>query len=249
MVGLEPPWRCCRRPSCRPRRASTTIFAQLRNGPGLLSPVVSDSIMVDRTPPTVSTPTVSLRTGPLADDAASLPITVGWEADEPVAGLSDASVLVDCGELGPRAPKRPASAAPGERSSGRPARRCRRRPAWSRPSAATVPATRHAPSATAHHRPTSHPATATPGRRPGRRACSPRSRCRPSGRRARRRGDRPGGPVRSRADGPGGRVRGRPVAAAATPSASSRPAPPTRPRRHRRRHRRLRDPGASVPSA
>jgi lysozyme len=91
-----------------------TIFAQLRNGTELESPVLSDSIMVDHTPPEIAEPLVSLRTGALGEGPASLPVMVSWEAQDEVAGLSDASVLADCGEAGAHRSDAPAAAAPGE---------------------------------------------------------------------------------------------------------------------------------------
>ncbi len=90
-----------------------TVFAQLRYGSNLRSPVVSDSIVVDHTPPQVSAPTVSLRTGMLAEGAASIPIAATWEARDDVAGLADAMVQVDCGELGTTRSVAPGTAAPG----------------------------------------------------------------------------------------------------------------------------------------
>jgi lysozyme len=91
-----------------------TIFAQLRNGTDLESPVLSDSIMVDLTPPQMAAPMVSLRTGALGEGTASLPVMVSWEARDDVAGLSDASVLADCGEVGTQRSNAPAAAPPGE---------------------------------------------------------------------------------------------------------------------------------------
>ncbi len=89
------------------------VFAQLRYGADLRSPVVSDSISVDHTPPQMSEPTVSLRTGALDEEVAGIPIAVAWEASDAVAGLSDASVLADCGELGAMRAEAPGGAAPG----------------------------------------------------------------------------------------------------------------------------------------
>ena len=82
--------------------------------------MVSDSIVVDHTPPQVSPPIVSLRTGLLAASAAtasvptaSVPIAATWEARDDVAGLADATVLVDCGEIGTARTDAPGTAAPG----------------------------------------------------------------------------------------------------------------------------------------
>jgi GH25 family lysozyme M1 (1,4-beta-N-acetylmuramidase) len=91
-----------------------TVYAQFRNGPGLKSPLVSDSIVVDDTPPEVSTPTVSLRTGVLASSGASIPVAVRWEARDETAGLADAKVSVDCGEDGFERTPAPGHAEPGE---------------------------------------------------------------------------------------------------------------------------------------
>jgi GH25 family lysozyme M1 (1,4-beta-N-acetylmuramidase) len=89
------------------------LYAQLRYGAGLRSPVVSDSIVVDATPPTVSEPTVSLRTGALGSDPFSLPVAVTWEASDAVAGLADATIAVACGERSQR------TQAPGQAEPGR----------------------------------------------------------------------------------------------------------------------------------
>jgi GH25 family lysozyme M1 (1,4-beta-N-acetylmuramidase) len=91
-----------------------SVFAQLRNGPGLKSPVVSDSIIVDRTPPEMSAPIVSLREGATGGSAASIPVAVRWQARDSVAGLSDAMVSVGCGEGRVERTEAPGSAAPGE---------------------------------------------------------------------------------------------------------------------------------------
>jgi GH25 family lysozyme M1 (1,4-beta-N-acetylmuramidase) len=94
------------------------VFAQLRLGMGLESPVLSDSIMVDRTPPEISAaPTVVLRTGALGalgEGSASLPVTVAWEARDEVAGLSEASVLAACADAGSQRADALSPAAPGE---------------------------------------------------------------------------------------------------------------------------------------
>jgi hypothetical protein len=74
------------------------VYAQFRNGPGPRSPVFSDSIFVDATPPEVSPPTVLLRAGPMVDADLRVPVSVTWEARDTNAGLSDASVAVSCGE-------------------------------------------------------------------------------------------------------------------------------------------------------
>ncbi len=91
------------------------VFVQLRNGPGLVSPVLSDSILIDHTPPSLSQPVVSLRTGALGDEATrGVPVAVAWQARDAAAGLSDASVLVDCGPTGTMRSEAPGSAAPDE---------------------------------------------------------------------------------------------------------------------------------------
>ena len=94
----------------RPAEGEHEVFAQFRNGPGLKSPVVSDSIVVDRTPPEVSAPTVVAARGRARHGRGEpAPVTVRWEARDATAGLSDASGR---GELrrraGPCAPRRPA---------------------------------------------------------------------------------------------------------------------------------------------
>ncbi len=97
-----------------PEEGEHVLFAQFRNGPGLKSPVVSDSIIMDRTPPEMSAPTVSLRTAPIGSGAASIPVAVRWDARDAVAGLSDATVLTDCGESSTDRVEVPGTAAPGE---------------------------------------------------------------------------------------------------------------------------------------
>ena len=49
------------------------VYAQLKDGPGLLAPVVSDTIVVDATPPEVTPPSVGLRLGPLVDGLGRYP--------------------------------------------------------------------------------------------------------------------------------------------------------------------------------
>ncbi|MEA2027212.1 MAG: hypothetical protein U9O18_11020, partial [Chloroflexota bacterium] len=97
-----------------PEEGEHVLFAQFRNGPGLKSPVVSDSIIVDRTPPEVSAPTVSLRLAPIGGGAASIPVAVRWDARDTAAGLSDASILIDCGENLTDRSEAPGTADPGE---------------------------------------------------------------------------------------------------------------------------------------
>ncbi len=90
------------------------IYAQFRNGPGLKSPVVSDSIVVDATPPELSAPTVALRVGALGSDAASLPVNVRWEAQDALAGLADARVVMSCGQGRVVRSEAPGQAGPGQ---------------------------------------------------------------------------------------------------------------------------------------
>ncbi|MFV2062172.1 MAG: GH25 family lysozyme, partial [Chloroflexota bacterium] len=75
-----------------------TLYVQLRAGPGLKSPVISDSIMVDRTGPELSDVVVALREDGIGSGPASIPVVVTWSARDAVAGLSDATVSVKCGE-------------------------------------------------------------------------------------------------------------------------------------------------------
>ncbi len=91
-----------------------TVYAQLRNGPGLKSPVVSDTVVVDTTPPEISPPEISLRPGPLADGQTTIPVSVGWQARDEVAGLADATIAVTCDESPTQRTEAPGSAAPGE---------------------------------------------------------------------------------------------------------------------------------------
>lgn len=90
-----------------------SVYAQFRNGSGLRSPVFSDSIFVDSTPPEVSTPAVTLRQGPVAESAASIPVSVTWDARDINAGLTDASVTVSCSEDRNARSDVPGSADPG----------------------------------------------------------------------------------------------------------------------------------------
>ncbi|MGD8487069.1 MAG: GH25 family lysozyme [Chloroflexota bacterium] len=75
-----------------------TVHLQLKNGPGLKSPIFRDAITVDGTPPELTAPTISLRTGLLGSGAADIPLTARWEARDLTAGLADAEVLVSCGD-------------------------------------------------------------------------------------------------------------------------------------------------------
>jgi hypothetical protein len=75
--------------------------------------VVSDSIVVDATPPEVSATTVGLRTGALGTSEASLPLSVRWEARDATAGLADARVAVSCGEGRSLRSQAPGQAQPG----------------------------------------------------------------------------------------------------------------------------------------
>jgi GH25 family lysozyme M1 (1,4-beta-N-acetylmuramidase) len=90
------------------------VYAQFRNGPGLKSPVVSDSIAVDTTPPEVSVPTVALQSGPLSTSGASVPVSVRWEARDATAGLTDAKVAIACGGGRNARTEAPGEADPGE---------------------------------------------------------------------------------------------------------------------------------------
>jgi GH25 family lysozyme M1 (1,4-beta-N-acetylmuramidase) len=91
-----------------------TLFVQLRGGPGMRSPVLSDSITLDLTSPEISRPSVVLREGPIGNGPGSVPITVEWTAEDAVAGLSDASVSVSCGEGQIQRTEAPGSAEPGQ---------------------------------------------------------------------------------------------------------------------------------------
>lgn len=98
-----------------PKREGTyEVYAQFRNGPGLKSPVVTDSIVVDATPPEVSVPTVALRSGTLNTNDASLPVSVRWQAQDVTAGLADAKVAMNCGEGRLVRTEAPGRADPGE---------------------------------------------------------------------------------------------------------------------------------------
>jgi len=91
-----------------------TVYAQLKNGPGVKSPVFKDSVVVDATPPEVFPPSVWLRTGPLGEGAASVPVSVRWEARDATAGLADAEVVVRCGDEQSQRTEAPGHAQPGE---------------------------------------------------------------------------------------------------------------------------------------
>lgn len=105
---------------------SHTLHVQLRDRSRLKSPVFSDSIVLDTSGPRLSAPTVRLGLAPLGPgatgespdpgsvspspgldasspaDGQGIPIEVGWEASDVVAGLADASLSVDCDD-GPAA--------------------------------------------------------------------------------------------------------------------------------------------------
>jgi hypothetical protein len=105
---------------------SHTLHVQLRDRSRLKSPVFSDSIVLDTSGPRLSVPTVRLGLAPLGPGAPGespetdslspspgidapisaqsldVPIEVGWEASDAVAGLADASLSVDCDD-GPAA--------------------------------------------------------------------------------------------------------------------------------------------------
>ena len=95
------------------QEGSHEVYAQFRDGPGLKSPVVSDSIVVDATPPEVSATTVGLRTGALGTGQASVPLSVRWEARDVTAGLADARVAVSCGQGRSLRSQAPGEAQPG----------------------------------------------------------------------------------------------------------------------------------------
>ena len=94
-----------------------TLQVQLRSGPGLVSPVFSDSITLDRTGPQVSPPTIRLRVAALGSDPESVPVEAAWEAVDMDAGLSDASLEVVCGRDFSTRSEAPGSAAPGRSAS------------------------------------------------------------------------------------------------------------------------------------
>ena len=93
---------------------SYTVFTQLKSGPGLKSPVFSDSVVVDDTPPEVTQPSVWLRPGALGANEATVPVTVRWDARDVTAGLADARVAVSCGEGRQQRTDAPGHADPGE---------------------------------------------------------------------------------------------------------------------------------------
>lgn len=97
-----------------PVEGEQQVFVQLRNGPGLKSPVYSDAILLDRSGPVVTPPMVSLREGRLGDGLASVPVSVRWDARDLHAGLSDAAILVACGAGRNQRTEAPGSAAPDE---------------------------------------------------------------------------------------------------------------------------------------
>jgi lysozyme len=93
------------------------VYAQLRNGPGLKSPVVSVDVIVDATAPEVSPPTVALRSGILGSDEASVPVSVRWDASDATAGLTDGRVELSCGDGRVAGTDVSGSSGPGERAS------------------------------------------------------------------------------------------------------------------------------------
>ncbi len=88
------------------------VFVQLRNGPGLKSPVYT--ITLDRTGPEITAPQVSLREGVLSTGLATIPVSVRWEARDVHAGLSDATVSISCGEGQIQRTEAPGSAGPDD---------------------------------------------------------------------------------------------------------------------------------------
>ena len=90
------------------------VFTQLRNGAGLKSPVFSTSVVVDSTPPELTQPSVSLRTGALGEAEAMVPVEVRWDARDRTAGLAEARVSVSCGEGQRQRTEAPGQSEPGE---------------------------------------------------------------------------------------------------------------------------------------
>jgi GH25 family lysozyme M1 (1,4-beta-N-acetylmuramidase) len=97
-----------------PTEGEQELFVQLRNGPGLRSPVYRDAILLDRSGPILTPPLVSLREGELGAGLASVPVWVRWDARDVHAGLSDAAVSVSCGVEPVQRTEAPGSAAPDE---------------------------------------------------------------------------------------------------------------------------------------
>jgi hypothetical protein len=91
------------------------VFIQLRNGPGLKSPVFSEAITLDLSGPEVSQPTVSLREGPFGEGRFPVPVSVRWEAFDDHAGLADGAALASCEPGGSVRAEAPGSAGPRER--------------------------------------------------------------------------------------------------------------------------------------
>ena len=90
-----------------------TLYVQLRNGEGLVSPVFSDSITLDRTGPEVTPPTIRLRQAPL----------IGGSDGDPASGDA-ASAAARRSECRRRATRHPGGGQlGGGRSRGRPLRR------------------------------------------------------------------------------------------------------------------------------
>ena len=110
----------------RIRRAAPTVTipaeegqhvfrVQLKAAPGLRSPIETVTAVVDATPPEISAPVVSLRTGSMGTNQASLPVSVRWDALDAAAGLVDARIAVRCGDGRAIRSEAPGAAEPGER--------------------------------------------------------------------------------------------------------------------------------------
>jgi len=91
-----------------------TLYVQLRSGARLESPVYRDAITLDRSGPEVTSPTLSLRVGPLESEPVGVPVEVAWQAVDATAGLSDASLEMACDSAGPSSSEVPGSAEPGQ---------------------------------------------------------------------------------------------------------------------------------------
>jgi len=91
------------------------VFVQLRNGPGLKSPVYA--ITLDRAGPEITAPLVSLREGAMGTGPANVPVSVRWEARDVRAGLPDATIAVSCGEGQIQRTEAPGSTTPDEPAS------------------------------------------------------------------------------------------------------------------------------------
>jgi hypothetical protein len=76
---------------------SRRVDVQLRNADGVEGPVLSDTILLDQTPPRLGLPRITVRTKAAIGGDGSIPVRVTWTATDAIAGMGTTTLIHDCG--------------------------------------------------------------------------------------------------------------------------------------------------------